>query len=163
MRARCEPSILSPENTMPLPPWPRSSGPHPVGTLNFEVTDPTRAALLQPPQADRPGSFELSYERLDGTAPAHPVHRISLRGTQHGDFTDLPMLRDVHDVPAALPMFGGLAAQPLMGSIERAVHDFLARELQGSTNDFPARAAQAFPDILVVHDRRAVLAYERGG
>jgi predicted dienelactone hydrolase len=35
---------------------------------------------------------ELAYQRFDGTPPVQPVHRIRLRGSLHGDFTDLPLL-----------------------------------------------------------------------
>lgn len=111
--------------------------------------------VAEPTAPDSMTSCDLAYERADGTPPLAPVHRFTLRGGLHWDFLDARFL-----TPDGLPpgLLGDLPPLRTVQAISHTVQDFFDTYLCDAGRSFPATVATDFADLLVVQDRRAMLA-----
>jgi predicted dienelactone hydrolase len=100
------------------------------------------------PVADGPSVLDLAYQRSDGVPPLFPVHRITVRGAAHMDFTDMPRLFDPARVPQAASR---IPVDRLLEVQVRVVGDFFDQYVRGTGTGFPERVAKEFDDLLVVH------------
>jgi predicted dienelactone hydrolase len=91
---------------------------------------------------------ELLYERWDGTPPAQPVHRVRLRGSLHGDFTDLPVL--LHGTMSIPGFLSGLDPQRLMAAQLDTVRSFFDAYVGVGDESFPGDLITRHPDMLEV-------------
>jgi dienelactone hydrolase len=109
--------------------------------------------------ADRPSMLDVLYERIDGTVPAAPMHRVSLRGMAHLSFTDLPWM--VRGQEGLQHLVGAVTPETTIAVQRSFVQDFFDTYLQGKGRQFPQAAAREFADVAVIHDRNALLERER--
>jgi predicted dienelactone hydrolase len=96
--------------------------------------------------SDNLNAHELAYARWDGTPPAQPVHRIKLRGSLHGDFTDLPVvLRGAMTIPGFL---SGLDPASLIAAQLDTVRSFFDAYVKVGDRLFPRDLLARHPALL---------------
>jgi len=106
-----------------------------------------------PISSDGMTMLDLLYQRLDRIEPAAPVHRISIRDVLHWGWADISLL-----FPGQMPESAGVVpVERLHPAICRLVEGFFATYLTGADRAFPSACASAFDDIVVLHDRAAMM------
>ena len=98
--------------------------------------------------SDGPNAQELAYERWDGTPPAQPVHRIRLRGSLHGDFTDLPVV--LHGAMTIPGFLSGLDPVRLIAAQLDTVRTFFDAYVRIGDRAFPGEIVGRQPEMLEV-------------
>jgi predicted dienelactone hydrolase len=98
--------------------------------------------------SDNLNAHELAYARWDGTPPSQPVHRFRLRGSLHGDFTDLPVL-----LAGAMRIPGFLSdldpARVIAAQLD-TVRSFFDAYVSVGDRSFPGDLLARHPDLLAV-------------
>jgi pimeloyl-ACP methyl ester carboxylesterase len=107
---------------------------------------------LPPVTREGLGLMDVAYERFDGTPPAEPVHRITLPGSLHGDFTDLPVL--LHGAMTIPGFLSGLDPNRLIEVQCETVGSFCDAYVKGGRRVFPGDLDSRYPE-LIVHHRHA--------
>lgn len=109
---------------------------------------------VAPARADGPTATDVMYEQ-PGREPRAPVHRISVRGAKHQDFTDFCWLfGNAEERPATLGPIG----DRMIDVQRRVTRAFFDHYLRGTSEPFPGVLQPDLGDILVVQDRQRFLA-----
>jgi predicted dienelactone hydrolase len=107
---------------------------------------------LPPVTPEGLGLMDVAYERFDGTPPAEPVHRITLPGSLHGDFTDLPVL--LHGAMTIPGFLSELDPAGLTVVQCETVRGFFDAYVKSCHRVFPGDLGARYPE-LIVHRRHA--------
>lgn len=107
--------------------------------------------------ASSPSSADVMYERPETGEPAADVHRISVLGAKHQDFTDFCWL--LADSEAAAHSLGPIGPN-MIGVQRRVVRAFFDAHFNEPLQAFPANLDSDLADVLVVQDREQFLRAE---
>ncbi len=107
----------------------------PVPFLMFYSDVDTVAAMIAgDPDASGHGFNDFSYERHETAGLRSDVHRLVVDDVTHLGVSDFALFMRT---PWRTPLFGGIAAETIIGAQNDFVHGFFDRYLRGLDNGFP--------------------------